>query len=798
MAEIKSIQRKFFCSHLLLLIMIWQWPNLVGAQENSAVEVFILHEETQALLQDARIEIQSLDMVQTSNVDGRALFRNIAPGRYRLRVTLDGYHAAEQQIQVEPLTRLTVEVMLSPQSGIEEEITVVPAEFEVGKRAMSPITISNIPGAAEDPFKAMQTTPGVLAISEADSRLYIRGSPPSENLILMDGVPIYDPYRLFGLVTLFDPETVSYFTIWPGGFPARYGNRLSAVVEVHNRYGTTDDLFAGSVDASFTNTSLLAEGKLPLSTGSASWMLTLRRTYYDVMLNALNTGPSKFPYFFDVQGRLFYSLSEKHEFSFFSIFSMEGTDLSEEMETEYQSVELDFIDDQEGQVYGFHHYFHLSPELFFTTTLSLYQNEQQAHGRIIVGTEAFITEILLDLRTREWLIQEDLEFALTSNHTLEAGILYGENRAQTSIGLFSEDPAITIPEELEDFRAHSDNEKIGLYLQDQWAIGPEFEVGLGIRYDKETLSGFNSWSPRFNFFYNLGDHKRLKGSWGLFYHFPSYESLQGDGLLFDLDNIDELNLKPEQASHYVLGFEDIVPGNYRWSVEVYRKEMQDLIAGQDVTLEVLVLNDDGSTSYRTVDTVGIIPENSEQGYAQGIEFLFQKEKLFRDKLNLQFSYSLAETRAHKEGDPWHYRWYDQRHTAHLTGEFKFSRKWRLNFVWRFGSGFPYSPPGEILTLVEDTDGNGKYNPLGGERLSYLEVDDPDKQNSLRFPPYHRLDARINYKVTRPSFTATFYLDVINVYDRENIQSYEYSKDYKERKEVGGFPFLPSFGVHLKF
>ena len=112
--------------------------------------------------------------------------------------------------------------------------------------------------------------------------------------------------------------------------------------------------------------------------------------------------------------------------------------------------------------------------------------------------------------------------------------------------------------------------------------------------------------------------------------------------------------------------------------------------------------------------------------------------------------------------------------------------------------FPYTPIGDVLTIVEDSNGNGEYDPKEGERLSYFAVENPDLRNSRRFPPYHRLDVRMNYILERPAYSLTFYLDVINLYDRENIQGFEYNKDYSEKVETTGMPFVPSFGFRISF
>ncbi|MBN2382965.1 TonB-dependent receptor [bacterium] len=779
---------------LLFLLMLATSP----VQALVRIVFVVEHELTHEPIAGATIELVEESRSGVTDESGQAVFASVRPGRYRVLIEKEGYLPYFQRIIIDNSKDLKFHFILTPQATIEDQITVVAGPYQAGTREISASEVATLAGAGEDPFKAMTRTPGILTPAEEDSRLYIRGSPPSENLILLDDVPIYDPYRIYGLVTQFDPATVSYFSIWPGGFPARYGNRLSAVVEIYNRYGTTEKTFSGAFNTSFTNSSLLAEGSFPLSTGQASWMLTARRTYYDIVLNAMNSSMSQFPYFFDVQARLYYQPTSNHEFSLFSILSHEGTDMSEEFETEYTTVDFEAVDDQDAQVYGFHHYFHVSSQTLLTTVMSYYTNQQQTDASIIIGDEAFKSEIVLDLDTTELMLQEKLEFELGQQHVVEAGVLVAQNDALSMLSFVTDDPAITIPPELAHFKAESDNRKFGLYIQDQWELTRKISLNPGVRFDYGSISGFQRLSPRFNFTYKLNETQKIKGSWGIYYQFPSYEGLQGDGLLYDLENIDELDLDPEVANHYLLGFQDELPGSYTWSIEIYHKELRDLIVGHDVEMDVLVLNEDQTTSIRSVTTSGIEPYNGEKGYARGLELLFQKDQLWHNRLSFQVSYALAETRAHKNGEKWHFRRYDQTHSLNVLGNLSLGKKWDIAFVWRYGSGFPYTPLGEIVTTVEDINGNGQYDPRAGERLSYLEIEDPDQENSQRYPIYHRLDARVNYYTEWKLCDATFYLDILNLYDRENIQSFEYSKDYSERTEVSGMPFLPTFGVHLTF
>ena len=137
-------------------------------------------------------------------------------------------------------------------------------------------------GSLDNPFRTLQTLPGVAGTDEFGSKLSVRGGAPDQNLTLMDGVEIHNPYRLFGLTSAFNPETVGRFELLAGGFGAKYGDRLSSVVLVENRDGDASRRFSGSSSASITDANIIGEGRLP-GPGQGTWLATARRTYYDLV-----------------------------------------------------------------------------------------------------------------------------------------------------------------------------------------------------------------------------------------------------------------------------------------------------------------------------------------------------------------------------------------------------------------------------------------------------------------------------------------------------------------------------------
>src|SRR4029078_3675880 len=147
-----------------------------------------------------------------------------------------------------------------------DEVTVsAPAEVpkEPAGVAVSPSSVLSVAGAGDNIFRALQTLPGVSAAHDFGSRMTVRGGGPDQNLTVMDGIEIHNPYRLFGLTSAFNPEITDHFELTAGGFGAKYGDRLSSLLLVDNRQGTTTRKLAWSATSSFTDTNVVVEGKLP-------------------------------------------------------------------------------------------------------------------------------------------------------------------------------------------------------------------------------------------------------------------------------------------------------------------------------------------------------------------------------------------------------------------------------------------------------------------------------------------------------------------------------------------------------
>ena len=224
-----------------------------------------------------------------SDTNGNYIIRRIPTGEYKVKFTAVGWESQ------------TVDVTIVSDRAVELNVVLIEQAIEVGtvevtgsqiqdKRDtrtslidLKPRSAKVLPGAGEDVFRTLQSLPGVLAPNDFSSQLIVRGSGPDQNLIIIDDIEVFNPYRLYGVVSMFNPDAVADVNLVTGGFPAKYGDRLSAVLDVTNREGITSKNFGGSLNASIVSANLVLEGRNPFGL-RGSWLFNSRRTYYDLII----------------------------------------------------------------------------------------------------------------------------------------------------------------------------------------------------------------------------------------------------------------------------------------------------------------------------------------------------------------------------------------------------------------------------------------------------------------------------------------------------------------------------------
>ncbi|RPI72458.1 MAG: hypothetical protein EHM47_08270 [Ignavibacteriales bacterium] len=668
----------------------------------------------------------------------------------------------------------------------------------------------------------------------------------------MDDIEVFNPYRLYGVISMFNPDAVSDINLITGGFPAKYGDRLSAVLDVTNREGTTKNYLSGNINASIVDANIVLEGKNPFNL-KGSWLLNTRRTYYDLIIEPFvkNAGlveeNTSFPNFYDVQGKIAVGPYSGHKFLFNGIYSRDGVNIVSGKDRETPDS-IDVFNITRNDVLGLAWHFAPDEKLFNKVIASWYNNS----GTIDFGSEFLDPSLQRDsfedalpdtlspyllgfefdgvFDFTKYSLDDKFTYLWGVNNSFEAGA--GIDFMKTTMDFkFNLDPELeAFLNSLPASRAAFDNVKdikyfnrYRVYLQNKFAFAERFYFQPSLRFDQYDILNKSYFAPRVSFSYALNDLTTLRAVWGMYYQSPGYEKQMDQNRLMDLNDENTRSLQAERAIHYVFGIERWLTNEWRVRAEGYYKDFTDLIIQHKVLGSRFIAEQvpgkdprykSGWTNPVRVlgDSITQVPINAAAGEAYGLEFFLEKKNIYgNNRFSGWISYSLAFTDRIEYSNEIPFS-FDQRHTVNIVFHYKINSWLDIGTRWQYGSGFPFTEPVGIKPriILADLDLDGKpETPVIATRNSgpqeeqevIYDIDFADNRLNSRKPPYHRLDIRLTAYADYWDLDWTFYLDVINVYNRKNVIGYDnYMKEDLTlgREPTNMFPIIPTLGFSVKF
>jgi outer membrane receptor for ferrienterochelin and colicin len=762
----------------------------------------------------------------------------------RTIVTLEASQAGFQTYRKEANASdsTSLEIALVPQIRIFEHAEVRATADSLGRTPsltpIRPAEVQSVAGGAENIFRIITTLPGVTGTDELSSRMSVRGGGPDQNLTVMDGVEIHDPYRLFGLVSAFNPETVEGFELMTGAFSAKYGDRLSSILIIDTRDGSAQKTIAGSSALSITDTNTIVEGRLPRNAGS--WILTGRRTYYDLVAERFTD--SDLPSFGDVQGKILWNLGQGKRVTLFGLRSREGTDAaltsgSHQGEI-YTHTRNDAVSLALDRTLGSHGSWRTTASYYETGDVRDVDGRFQGGGRRRSNTPDLEQDMpFADVawesttRIRDLSIRQDTSLAPSNAHLVEAGFevhrlstrlayeISGRRNALAANGSSIQGGA-GLADALESER---DDRRLGAWLIDHMRLGRRFTMEAGLRLSHNTINGDSALEPRLQASLALIPKTHFRFAVGRHTQSPGYEKLVSADYLFDLSGGEKLPIASERASHVLMSLERELSAGLVARVEGYYKDFDDLIVGRletpDEAVERVAVYDYPAELDDQIPDAPIItsqPSNESSGRAYGFDvFVTRRATSAETRLTgwVSYTYGFANRSAYGRSYPLDY---DRRHVLNLVGQWRLSRRLDLAVTGRFASGFPATPPAGLrvsaTTDKNDLDSDGDREEWIPERdnagrLVYvLDFGGVENINSARQPNYARIDARLTWTPGFGKKRLKMYLDVINVLNRRNPGVIDHKLEYDPESDrprlietrEGSIPILPSIGIHFWF
>lgn len=777
--------------------------------------------------------------------DGSFLIAEVPVGAYAVRVRLIGYEQTMPlNVRVRAGDTARVRVTLRENEIELSQILVTGSRRQAAEdtrpsvTTMTPRESKYLPGAAEDVLRSLQALPGVTSVNDFSSQLVVRGSGPDQNLIMIDGFEVLNPYRLYGVISMFNPETVSDISLQTGGFAAQYGDRLSAVIDVKNRDGRSDASVAAKLNFSLSNMNMIFEGALPWE--GSSYLLSLRRTYYDLILGPilkrakLIQGDVALPNFRDVQLRAGVPLDQANRIVVNVLTSRDGVSVISGAERD-RADSVSLFDESYNTMVGATWQHTPSKDMFTSTQISWYGNSGAGafDGTFVdpsQNTGSIGRGDTLGLRFVRFAVDYDFMYQKVSlqqrflwtlgNHTAEAGA--GVDFLRTDFTRYFE-----IDQALREFIAQrgfvvptNQTERVlyrrfNAYVQDRIALSDQWFIQPGVRMDVYPfLARTVFFSPRLNFSYKADELTTLRAAYGIYYQSPGMEKLNPQQTRLTFDDQSFAALTAEKAQHVILGFDRMVTASWQLKIETYYKKFADIIVPQKLQGGRWFSQRIGQNIFDVQswtppvripsDSLTSTPVNDAIGSSYGFEVLLQKiASQSSDRFNGWISYALSYAERDRDGvlTPF---FFDQRHAMNIVADYKLSEKWNLGIRFTLRSGRPYAKAlgvrprvlvarvGTLDTAVIQVDRQGKV---------ILDVDYERDALSGRLALYHSLDVRLT---TYPSWWGlnwAIYLDVQNVSNHKNQQGLSYfinEKGELRERVINGIPIFPSLGLSVAF
>ena len=709
---------------LIILILITQ----LGAQ-STIISGFISDSSSGEALIGANVILQETGKGMATDINGYYILQDIAPGNYVLMVSYVGFSLRKEKLTISDRQSIKLNIALSEEVVELSQVEVTAeqiqrkANIQPSKINLSPRMMKAAPALAEpDLFRTIQALPGVLTTSEFSTGLVIRGGNTDQNLILLDGVTVYNPSHLGGIFSNFIVDGVKEAELIKGAYNAEYGGRLSAVLNIISREGNQKK-FEGKANLSLLSAQATLEG--PFYKGA--WVLSGRRTYFDqIFKNNPNIPPY---YFYDIQSHVYSDITPKDRLSvsfyngiddlLFGTFGLAGRWGNNTLSAQYRRV---FSEKLIGN-------FLYANSLFFTE-----------FG--LGGSNGLNSDNQIDDAT----VAANFSWFKSSESTVKFGAQL-KNLGFLYTNTFGDSLQFKIETQPREFASYA---KIKYSPSEKFILEPGVRINLYNVYSDSIFPDL-----RLSMKYILTDDRYINFSLGNYHQFiATFQDDYNPTILDQWIAVDN-SVAPAKSSQIVLGYEEYINNLYKLQVEGYYKDIKNLF-----TFEESRATTDEAVSDSALSDI-VTPSN---GYAYGLELFAQK---MSGRISGWLAYTFSVSRKsmnsifYDKSEEYYNSW-DRTHSFSALGNYLISNKWDMNWKLSLQSGQAYTP---II---------GYYNQILPESPDEVYRTIPGTRNSARYSPYSRLDLGIVYHTKVFGSKMDVYVQIINVFNRKNTFRKSYS------------------------
>ena len=740
----------FFLFFVILFILSIPWET--EAQKIGTLRGNVSDSLSGESLPFANILIEGTYLGASADSKGNFIITGVpAEKNYRVKISYLGYKAKFKNVFIVTNQITQLRVVLSPETIRLQTIEKIgdkydkPNETDLGLQRINIREIEYLPkGVETDIFRSLQFLPGVKSTGDVSARYYVRGGNTNQNLVLFNGVSVYNPFHALGLFSIIDPETINAMEFYKGGFSSEYGGRVSSVLNLITKDGNQNK-FSASTTVSFLTAKASVEGPLPIG----SFIISGRKsTFSQTLKKFINYKEAPFD-FHDLSFKFNYSskgdkgLTKLYVHGFNSLDKLNNETPSE---ASYKWT---------NNIYGaylFQEWEYVPVYSETNLSYSGFYGEVNPNESLAKPRQNAVDDVTL---------KTDVTYINDSRDEIKVG--YSLKSVKTDL----------IFENLKGATTNLTRKALQLALYGKYRFLRWDDLGIdaGTRLNVITLSEQRSsaFEPRINFTYRVFRWLALKGAWGIYTQDLITLTNENEVIsLFEPWVITPNNLKPLEAIHYVGGLEYDAINNFTFSIEAYYKVLHNTAEQNDA---------------KTLSTDPDFIQGS--GVAYGSEYL---ARYFTPAIQATVSYSLSWI--YKNINDWiSYPKYDIRHSVTFNLNYNWGDDWQSSVSWFYNSGLPFT---QIVGYYDKLYLGNLFN-LGGLYGNYIPFTLLGDRNLGRLPTYHRLDLSVSKKFRIYFSDVTISLNVLNVYNRKNIFYF----DRKTGQRVNMLPVLPTATIKIE-
>ncbi|MCF7921881.1 MAG: TonB-dependent receptor [Candidatus Marinimicrobia bacterium] len=816
--------------HLLTLIIVFVFAiQSLIASPGETVEGTIIDRDTQQPLPGANVILEGTSLGAATDAEGHFYIKNVPAGSYSVRVHMIGYKSQARANIHALLNRSTVvNIALEPTILAGTDVVVTAGYFERVKDAATSVRsvdfeeIRSDPVGAYDILSMMQALPSVVSGADQSNEIIVRGGSPGENLFVMDHLDI--PYPVHypqqgaggGPVTMVNTDFIERIDFFAGSFPARYGDKLSSVMDVTVREGSRD---SRETKVSFDMAGFGASFEGPLNPRS-SYLFSIKRSFLDFVIQ--QSGLMAIPKYWTFQGKLAYDLSPNEKLYLNYLGGIDAIEIVGEDSPQQRNAENVGYQSQQ-------HTLGLTYKNLFSTQgyviASLAQNfiEMDIDAYRITeggGHDSFYRGLSVE---KELILKADFVYKFNRKIEFSTGFkgirapndwdfawhsdeinLYGYSHDTTLVPAlpiseavfyaeyFGDTNAVVLPIQVLDLVDSADStitktfQSGGIYAQFRLKPSYRTEITLGGRGEYNAYLKKANFSPRLNFSQQIYHNLKANLAIGRYFQAPFYALLMQEG---DWGR----KLDFYYADQIALGFEFLPREDLRFTLEIYNKEFNSM---PRATVSPDTAGRDSSSHFANIGA----------GRSRGFEIFLQKKYSNNWYGSFSYSHSISEGIDPRQAETVYYPWdYDYRDVLSIVGGYKIKymdydwyQRYKKTTIAAVTSWLPLAPADEFEISIRFRYSGGKpYTPKIYDHNTRRWYVNSEAYNTKRHDEYVRFDIMLLQRFYFEKLNLVTFWDIMNVFNRDNPWEYVYNED-GTRDIALQFKTFPIGGITLEF